>query len=182
MHEPFKFSTPVRVRFNETDLQGHVNFGHYLFYFDIGVTDYLRAIGYPYERMEVDGIDMLYGESRARYLSSAYFDETLNIHTRIGRIGNASMRFDFQVIAAKDRRRVAEGDSTVVMIGRGSRKKVRVPEPLREAVACFEGGPSAATVAAPVSLEAWRRPPILSARLGLGSDLPGRDAYGLWGG
>jgi acyl-CoA thioester hydrolase len=39
MQEPFKFSTPLRVRFNETDLQGHVNFGHYLFYFDVGVTD-----------------------------------------------------------------------------------------------------------------------------------------------
>ncbi len=39
---PYKFFTPVRVRFNETDLQGYTNFGHYLFYFDIGVTDYLK--------------------------------------------------------------------------------------------------------------------------------------------
>jgi len=139
MHEPFKFSTPVRVRFNETDLQGHVNFGHYLFYFDIGVTDYLRAIGYSYERLSAEGIDMVYGESRARYLSPAYFDETLNIHTRIGRIGNSSMRFDFQVIEASTGRRVAEGEITVVMIERDTHKKIRVPESLREAVARFEG-------------------------------------------
>src|SRR3990170_2297636 len=136
--QPFKFHTPVRVRFNETDLQGHVNFGHYLFYFDIGVTDYLRAIGYSYERMSAEGVDMVYAESRSRYLSPAYFDETLNIHTRIGRIGNSSMRFDFQAIEASSGRRVAEGEITVVMIERGTRKKMRVPEPLREAVARYE--------------------------------------------
>ena len=45
MSLPFKFSTPVKVRFNETDLQGHVNFGHHLFYFDVGLTEYLDAIG-----------------------------------------------------------------------------------------------------------------------------------------
>ena len=138
MTELFKFFTPVRVRFNETDLQGHVNFGHYLFYFDIGVTDYLRAIGYSYERMSAEGVDMVYAESRSRYLSPAYFDETLNIHTRIGRIGNSSMRFDFQAIEASSGRRVAEGEITVVMIERGTHKKIRVPEFLREAVARYE--------------------------------------------
>lgn len=135
---PFKYHTPVRVRFNETDLQGHVNFGHYLFYFDIGVTDYLRAIGCSYEQMCADGVDMLYLESQARYLSSAYFDETLNIHTRIGHIGNSSARFEFQAFAAKDGRAVAEGAITVVTIERGTRRKIPVPARLREAVARFE--------------------------------------------
>jgi len=138
MSEPYKFYTPVRVRFNETDLQGHVNFGHYLFYFDIGVTDYLRMIDFSYQRMATEGLDMLYGESRVRYHSSAYFDETLNIHARIGRIGHASMRFEFQAIAAGDGRAVAEGEIGVVMIRRGTRDKVRVPDSLREAVARFE--------------------------------------------
>jgi acyl-CoA thioester hydrolase len=88
--------------------------------------------------MEAEGIDMLYGESRARYLSSAYFDETLNIHARIWHIGNSSMRLDFQAIAAKNGRRVAEGEIRVVMVERGARKKIRVPESLRQAVARYE--------------------------------------------
>lgn len=140
--QPFKFHTPIRVRFNETDLQGHVNFGHYLFYFDVAVTEYLKAIGYTYDRMREEGIDMLYLESQARYLSSAYFDETLNIHTRIGHIGNSSMRFEFQVFAAGDGRAVAEGRINVVMVERESHKKMRVPESLRQAVAHHEGATS----------------------------------------
>ncbi len=34
----------MRVRLNETDLQGHTDFVHYLFYFDPGVALYLKAI------------------------------------------------------------------------------------------------------------------------------------------
>lgn len=139
MHEPFKFFTPVRVRFNETDLQGHTNFGHYLFYFDVGVTDYLKAIDYSYQQMNDEHMDMLYLESYARYLSSSYFDETLNIHTRIGHIGNSSMRFEFMAIAAADGRAVAEGHIAVVMIEHGTDQKMRVPDRLREAVARYEG-------------------------------------------
>ncbi len=136
--QPFKFHTPVRVRFNETDLQGHVNFGHYLFYFDVGVTDYLKMIGYSYQQMQDDHVDMLYLESHARYLSSSYFNETLNIHTRIGHIGNSSMRFEFQAIAASDGRAVAEGHIAVVIIQHGTRQKIRVPDRIREAVAKYE--------------------------------------------
>jgi acyl-CoA thioester hydrolase len=137
--QTYKFFTPVRVRFNETDLQGHVNFGHYLFYFDVGVTDYLKTIGYSYQHMQADHVDMLYLESHARYLSSSYFNETLNIHTRIGHIGNSSMRFEFQALAANDGRAVAEGHIAVVMIEHGTRKKIRVPDRIREAVARYEG-------------------------------------------
>lgn len=139
MQEPFKFYTPVRVRFNETDLQGHVNFGHYLFYFDIGVTDYLKAIGYSYPQLNADGLDMLYLEAQARYLSSSYFDETLNVHTRIGRIGHSSMRFEFLAIAAADGRAVTEGHIAVVLIEQGTHRKRRVPDRLREAAASYEG-------------------------------------------
>lgn len=138
MSQPFKFFAPIKVRFNETDAQGHVNFGHYLFYFDVALTDYLHAVGYPYQRMFADGVDVLYVGSRARYRSPAYFEEVLNVHARIGHIGNSSARFDFQVLAAGSGRAVAEGEITIVTVDRATRKKIPVPAPLREAVTRFE--------------------------------------------
>jgi len=41
----FKFSAPVQVRYGETDMQGHVFFGYYFTYFDVGLVEYLRATG-----------------------------------------------------------------------------------------------------------------------------------------
>ncbi len=138
MQESYKFYTPIRVRFNETDAQGHVNFAHYLSYFDVALTDYLRALGYAYQHLLADNVDMLYVGTRTRYLSPAHFEEVLNIHARIGHIGNSSVRFEFQATATQDGRAVADGEIAVVMVDRTTRQKTPVPARLREAVARFE--------------------------------------------
>jgi len=135
----FKFHTPIKVRFDETDLQGHVNFVHYLKYFDFGLTEYMDAIGYDYQRMLADGTDLLYAESHCNYKSSAKWPEVLNIHARIGHLGRRSIRFEFQVRAANDDRLVATGHIVAVTAARETFQPGPIPDGLRQAVAAFEG-------------------------------------------
>jgi len=176
MSEPFKFSTQVRVRFNETDAQGHVNFAHYLSYFDVALTDYLRAIGYTYLQMLADDVDMLYVGTQTRYVSPAYFEEVLNIHAHTGHIGHSSVRFEFQVFANADRRAVAEGSITVVMVERATRRKISVPARLREAVAGFENRP-------PLEDDDWIRSAATKAGAPEGEgDRYDMEPYGFCGG
>ncbi len=132
MSEPYPFFTPLRVRFNETDAQGHVNFAWYFNYFDVALIEYLRGVGYSYQRMLEAGLDMLYVDSHATYLSPAHFDEALRVHCRPGKIGNTSLRFDFQVFAQADGREIATGEITVVLIHRQSRQKASIPDELRK--------------------------------------------------
>jgi len=139
MNPPFKFSTPVKVRFNETDQQGHVNFGHHLFYFDIGLTEYMEAIGYSYGRMLEDGADMVYVESHCRYRSPARWPEVLLVHTRLDHIGRRSLRFAFAVVAEADGRLVAEGHIAASTVARASLDPHPVPEGLRRAAEAYEG-------------------------------------------
>lgn len=139
MTDSFKFYTPLKVRFNETDLQGHVNFGQYYFYFDVGVEAYLEAIGYNYQAMLADNTDFIYAESHCTYKSSAQWPEVLHIHTRIGHIGQRSLRFEFEVMAEADQRLVATGYIAAVTVDRATFKPHPVPEGLREAVTAYEG-------------------------------------------
>ena len=44
----FRFAHRMRVRWAEVDKQGIVFNGHYLMYFDVAITEYYRALGYPY--------------------------------------------------------------------------------------------------------------------------------------
>ncbi len=136
MSTPLHFPIAVRlqVRFNETDLQGHVNFAWYLNYFDVALTNYLKAIGFSYQQMVAGGLDLLYVDAHAAYHSPAYFDETLLAQCRVDRIGNTSVRFEFQVTAESDQRLVATGEITTVMAESEHRRKVRVPDQFREAV------------------------------------------------
>src|SRR3972149_6825202 len=133
MNNPFKFFTPIKVRFNETDLQGHVHFGHYLFYFDAALTEYLQAIDYSYQRMREDGFDMLYLESHCNYKSPAHWPELLNVHARIGHLGNRSLRFEFEVRSVADGRQVASGHIVAVTVARPGRGAAAAPPPRRGA-------------------------------------------------
>lgn len=139
MSPAFKHSTPVKVRFNETDQQGHVNFGHYPFYFDIGLTEYMEAIGYSYSQMLQDGADMVYVESLCRYRSPARWPEVLLVYTCLEHIGRRGLRFAFVVDAESDGRRVAEGHIAASTVVRGSLDPLPVPDGLRRAAAAFEG-------------------------------------------
>ena len=140
MSKGFKHRSPIKVRFNETDLQGHVNFGHYLFYFDIGLTEYMQAVGYDYRRMVEDGTDMLFVESHCNYKSPAKWPEVLDVHTRVAELGRTSMRFEFELTAQADDRLVATGHIVTVTVAKGDWEPSPVPVQLREAIESFENG------------------------------------------
>lgn len=138
MSQPFKFYTRIRVRFNETDLQGHVNFAQYYFYFDEAVTHYFEAIGYDHHAMELDQTDILFAESHCTYKSSAKWPEWLRIYVRIGHLGRRSLRFEFEVRAEADQRLIATGHIVAVTTTKESFTPHPIPEKLRQAVNNYE--------------------------------------------
>lgn len=140
MEERPKFFSPVRVRYIETDMQGHVFFGHYYTYFDVGLIEYLRAVEFDYNTFLDAGVDFFYIASDCQYKDRAFFDETLHVHTRVARIGNTSFTFEFYVVEETTDRLVCTGHIVAVAVDMKTRKPVRVPEGLRKAVLSFEGG------------------------------------------
>ena len=142
MIEPYRFSTKIRVRYNETDAQGHVNFAWFLIYFDIALVEYLRTLGYSYDDMLAEGLDMLYVDAHAAYHAPARFDEVLRLHSRLGKLGSTSIRFDFQIFGDEDQRLVATGEITVVVAQRKTYQKAPIPSRLRQAVAAYEEDPT----------------------------------------
>ncbi len=140
MSESFRFYAPVKVRFNETDRLGHVNFGNYYFYFDVAVEAYLDTIGYDYLTMQAEGVEFVYIESHCNYKAEAKWPEILHVHARLGHIGNSSFRFEFEILAQTDSRLVATGHIVGVTVDLDSFESCRVPDGLRQAVAAYEGG------------------------------------------
>ena len=139
MRPRYKFYHPLRVRYIETDAQGHVFFGHYLNYFDVGLLEYTRALGYTYPDMVASGVDMFYVEASCQYKGRAYFDDLLHVHTRIGHIGNTSFTFEFAIYRQPADDLIATGRITAVAVDTQTEKPIRVPDELRETVARFEG-------------------------------------------
>jgi len=145
----YKFYYPLRVRYVETDAQRHVFFSNYFIYFDVGLIEYMRAIGYDYMKdMVASGVDMFYVEASCQYKGRAYFDDLLHVHTRIGHIGNTSFTFEFAIYKHFDQAQCEQPDDELIATGKivavavdaRTEKPIRVPDGLRKAVARFEGG------------------------------------------
>ena len=138
MRQPFKYHMPVKIRYIDTDMQGHVYFSQYYTFFDEGLEGYLAAIGYDYQTMRADNTDFVVAESHCTYKSAATWPEILRIYTRISYVGDRSLRFDFEAIADQDNRLVATGHIVAVTVDCQNFKPQAVPQELREAVAAFE--------------------------------------------
>jgi acyl-CoA thioester hydrolase len=138
MGDRFKFSYPLKVRYAETDAQGHVFFGNYYTYFDEALLEYMRTIGYSYTDLLDDGMDLLYVESLCRHHAPAHFDEILNVSASITSVGNSSLTFEFSIYRDGTEQLIATGHIAAVNVDKASRRPVRVPETLRRKVLEYE--------------------------------------------
>ncbi|MBW2507045.1 MAG: acyl-CoA thioesterase [Deltaproteobacteria bacterium] len=135
MHSPFIHT--MRVRFRDTDVQGHVYFGTYFEFCDEAYSAYMRAIGVPWQEMVRSGTDMFYASATCDYLGSARFEDTIHVEARISKIGNTSITIVF-VIRNDKNETLAKATLTSVCVDPQTREKRRVPDTFREAVAAFE--------------------------------------------
>lgn len=137
MKPPFVYT--MRVRFRDTDMQGHVYFGNYFVFCDEALGAYMRAVGVPWQDMVKSGADMFYVNASCDYLGSARFEEDVHVETSISRIGKSSFTSCF-VIRNDREETLAKASVTSVCVDPRSREKVTVPVALRNAVAAFEDG------------------------------------------
>jgi acyl-CoA thioester hydrolase len=134
----YKFSTEIRVRLPETDAMGIVFHGYFFTYFDVARMDYLRNLHLVEAFGTGRGANLIVHAS-AEFRSPARFDDVLAVQSRVSRIGNTSLTFEFRVAHRPEGRIVAEGRSVHVMIDPATWKPVRVPEEIRRGIRAFEG-------------------------------------------
>ena len=68
-----KFCFPVRVRFADTDLQGHVFFGNYFTYMDEAFMAYIDELGFAWETLGEMGLAVYYVDSGCQFKGPSFF-------------------------------------------------------------------------------------------------------------
>jgi len=143
MNEPLRsdvvVETTVKVRYAETDAQRVVYHGEYIVWFEVGRTEYCEKAGYPYPRMEAEGIFITVVEARARYRRSARYGDVVTVRTRLGEMKSRGCSF-FYEIALPDGGIAAEGETHHLFLdGRG--RPCLIPPDIREAFRVFARRP-----------------------------------------
>ncbi|MBN1851338.1 MAG: acyl-CoA thioesterase [Pirellulales bacterium] len=117
----------IRVRYHETDAQGHVHHAIYFHYFELGRTELLRVAGYDYADLERNGVFLVVTEVACRYYQPCRFGDTLRLVIETTAIRGARMRHIYHLY--RDEILLAKGESTIGCVDAHGKVR-RLPETL----------------------------------------------------
>ena len=140
----YPFSHPVRVRFGEVDYQGIVFNANYLTYFDVVLTELLRAAGLVYaaEPDERDAFDWHVVKATLELKRPARADDLLDLRVRIGRFGRSSLTFNLAIFRPDEDTPCTLGEIIWVYTDQTTHTSAEIPAELREKLAAVGGHPA----------------------------------------
>lgn len=128
-----RIAIPVRVYYQDTDAGGVVFHAQYLAFMERARTELLNEAGVDLARMaERDATLFFVHEIAIRYLKPALLNERLSVTAEIARMGRAS--FVFRQRVERNGELLVEADVHVATVHRETRKPVRLPAVLAQAL------------------------------------------------
>ena len=135
----FKHKYTVTVRFHEVDMLGVCNNAVYINFFETARLEYIKAAGMmPEKGIFSDGKIFFMVRNEINYRSHAYYDDVLDVYSRISYIKNSSFGYDHLIIKQKTGKAIVDGKGVVVYVDPKTRKSISLPEDFIEKVKTFE--------------------------------------------
>ena len=123
---------PLRVYYEDTDAGGIVYYANYLRFAERARTEYLRSVGADHQTLLAeDGIAFTVRQCSVDYMSPAFLDDPLEVHTRFLEVRGASLRAE-QVVKRKTDE-LASLNVRLACVGDDGRPR-RMPTALRSAL------------------------------------------------
>lgn len=126
-------STEIRVRYAETDAMGIAHHTAYLVWFEVGRTEYTRAMGMPYREVEQDGTRLVVVEAHCRYHQPARYDDVLVVRTTVRELTKATVTFGYEARRKDDDSLLVEGYTMHAATDTAGRVR-RIPDTVRTAL------------------------------------------------
>jgi acyl-CoA thioester hydrolase len=128
-------TSQVRVRYAETDQMGITYHGVYFVWFEVARVDYLRDHGVTYRDLEqTQDLRLPVIDAQARFLKPSFYDDVLEIRTRLLELSGARVSFEYEVHREGTEGALATGRTGHAAVnGRGRAR--RFPDDLRRRLA-----------------------------------------------
>ncbi|TCZ65939.1 acyl-CoA thioesterase [Roseicella aquatilis] len=138
--DDFAFAHRIRVRWAELDPQRIVFNAHYLTYFDVALSEYMRAIDFKApDGLAKQGCDIVLANANLDFRASARYDDELLLAARVAQLGRTSLRF--RMGCFRGDRLLVEGRMSYVAVTLAEHVPVPLPEPFVERILAFERVP-----------------------------------------
>ncbi len=118
-----------RVRYAESDQMGYAHHGAYVTWLEAGRIEWLRAHGFSYRQLEIDGVLMPVIEVALTYRQPLRFDDEVILSTTAAVIGRSRVEFHSEIRLVGDEQPRTVGRVVVACVGADGRPR-RLPESL----------------------------------------------------
>lgn len=122
-----------RVIYRDIDKMNAVYYANYLSFFEIGRSEFLRTLGFPYSALEEKGFIMPVVDLHCQYVSPARYDEEIIIRTVVFNLSRVRIGFRHEIVSAADKRLIARGEVILACLGTNG-KIARIPQELVEVI------------------------------------------------
>ncbi|MCC7437044.1 MAG: acyl-CoA thioesterase [Armatimonadetes bacterium] len=133
---PFRITE--RVRWIDCDAAKIIYYGAYIRFFEIAETEMYRSVGLPYSAaFETLKCFPIRAEYHCNYKTPALLDDLMEISIWVSHWGTTSFTISFRFLRAGTDVVLAEGYCRLVTVGIHDKKKIPIPELLREKLARY---------------------------------------------
>jgi acyl-CoA thioester hydrolase len=113
---------------------GIAHHAEYFAWFEVGRTDLLRQRGLTYRELEASGLRLPVIETHARFRRPAFYDDVLEIRTRLVELSGARVSFEYEVLRRGSPEVLAIGSTSHAAVDPEGRPR-RLPPELRRSLA-----------------------------------------------
>ena len=108
-------STEIKVRYAETDQMGIVHHSVYPIWFEAARTDFMEQLGYPYSRIESEGLMTPMTKLDCSFKDGAKYGDTVIVTVSVKKLALVKIEFFYTVYRKSDGKLLAEGNTTLAV-------------------------------------------------------------------
>lgn len=123
----YSYSHRLRSRYGETDQMGYVYYGRYLEYFEEARTEMIRSLGFPYTRLEENGIMLPVVHTEVDYKAPVFYDELMRIEVLLFDVPTVRLETYYKVFTERQEQPHILGMVGLCFMKEENRKPCRAP-------------------------------------------------------
>jgi len=120
----------VRVRYGEVDRRGYCFHVHYLHYFELARSEWLRRLWKPYKALEESDIALVVTEARRQYRRPAFYNDELEASVFYSEWGPSRINFVYEIRRAGEEAILCDGSTRLCFMNHAGRP-IRIPLELK---------------------------------------------------
>jgi len=107
----FKVETRIKVRYVETDQMGVVHHSNYFAWFEVARVELLEKLGFPYNRLEKEGLFLPMLSAACVYRAAAGFGDEVVVSAELKEMTGVRMDINYEVRKVGEERVITQGET-----------------------------------------------------------------------